>query len=313
MSRTFKALIGKGIDSKKASKIVKSGFTIQQLSSCGSDALEKIGIDKDDLKLIFNSSRPTIPDEIIDNLLYKSRRTCCICRDKEKSIIIHHLIEWNESRSHSEDNLVVLCLLHHDEAHTKRELSRNLTHERIKSAKEKWEKEVEKYDNDILLTGFKEHLATPKKLSLLKEKWFNFLQKLNMQIELSETSLYDFKIDGNKTLVLKVYEISDIEDLDNKEVLIQQFKEESFFDNLIVLGNSPFLSDKGFYGNEVNIQIGWVYSHGEEDWDHVMLKEDYDISNSTFYIENFLYSHTSYKNFLTENDYGVIEDDWKKS
>jgi hypothetical protein len=313
MSKTLNALLAKGIDSEKANNIVKAGYTIQTLSTCGPEVFESIGIEKSDIELIFKSSRPAIPDEIVDSLLYKSRRTCCICREKEKSIIIHHLIEWNKSRSHSEDNLVVLCLHHHDEAHMKKELSLNLTPAKIKVAKEKWEAEIEKHDKEILLLEFKELRVIPKKLSLLKRKWFNFLQKLDMKIEISESSIYDFKIYGKKTLVLKVYQIKDIEELENKDLLIQEFEEGSFFDNLIVLGEYPFLSDKGYYGNEINIQIGWVYSHGEEDWDHVMLKEGFDISNSIFHIENFLYPHTSYKNFLTDAHDYIIEEYWQES
>jgi hypothetical protein len=199
MSKTLNALLSKGIDSEKAMNIVKAGYTIQSLATCGSEKLKLIGIDKKDIELIYSKSRPSIPDEILDNLLYKSRRTCCICREKEKSIIIHHLIEWHESRSHSEDNLVVLCLYHHDEAHTKKELSLNLTPERIKNAKIKWEAEIETLDKGLRVI--------PKELASLKEKWFKFLQKLNMKIEISESSYYDFKIHGRKSLILALYEI----------------------------------------------------------------------------------------------------------
>ncbi|MDX2303543.1 MAG: HNH endonuclease signature motif containing protein [Microscillaceae bacterium] len=313
MKNTFRALLARGVDSEKANKIVKAGYTIQNLSTCKPDELKDIGIDESDLELILSSSRPAIPDEIVDNLLYKSRRTCCICREKEKSVIIHHLIEWNKSKSHLEENLVILCLHHHDEAHTKRELSLNLTPERIKVAKKKWETEVEKHDKELLLLEFKELKVIPKKLSILKNKWFNFLQKIDMKIELLESSIYDFKIYGKRSLVLKVYEINDIKELENNDLLIREFKEDSFFDNLIILGNGPFLSNKGFYSNETNIQIGWVYSHGAGDWDLVMLKEGFDISNSIFYIENFLYPQTNYKNFLTEADYELIKEYWKQS
>lgn len=313
MSQTFNALIGKGIDSEKANKIIRNGLTIEQLATCSHDTLNEIGLNKNDLDLIFRSKRPPIPDEIVNSLLYKSRKTCCVCREREKAIIIHHIVEWNKSKSHSEDNLVVLCLVHHDEAHSKKELSLNLTPNRIRAAKEKWELEVQKHDNVILSLTYKELLAIPKQLSKLKEKWFNFLQKLDMKIEQSDTPRYDFKIHGITTLVVKVYEISDIKELDKKEVLIQKADEDTFFDNLIILGNGPFLSNNGFYGNEINIQIGWVYSHGAQEWDHVMLKEGYDISNSIFYIENFLYPHTSYKIFLTDDDFPDIKKVWEKS
>jgi hypothetical protein len=101
--------------------------------------------------------------------------------------------------------------------------------------------------------------------------------------------------------------------LENSDLLIQQYEKDSFFDNLIILGVRPFLSDKGYYAGETNIQIGWVYSHGEGDWDYVMLKEGFDISNSMFHIENFLYFDTSYKEFLTDAYFEIIQEYWQES
>jgi hypothetical protein len=141
MNRTFKSLLAKGIDSSVAQNIVDAELNLSDLSSCSSTKLMELGVN-DEIKVKIFDSRPPIPEKIIDNLLFKSRRTCCICRQKERAIIIHHLEAWTESKSNEESNLVVLCLLHHDEAHSKKELSQNLTSERIKAAKTKWENEV---------------------------------------------------------------------------------------------------------------------------------------------------------------------------
>ena len=149
MNRTFKSLLAKGIDSSVAQNIVDAEFNLSTLSSCSSSKLKILGV-TDEIKNKIFDSRPPVPNEIIDNLLYKSRRTCCVCRETERSIIIHHIEEWSESKSNEESNLVVLCLLHHDEAHSKKELSQNLTTERIKAAKIKWEKEVLILDKEIL-------------------------------------------------------------------------------------------------------------------------------------------------------------------
>lgn len=313
MNKTYNALIGRGIDSEKANNVVKKGLTIRDLSSCSQAVLDEIGLSTFELEVILKSSRPAIPEDTVTRLLYKSRSICCICRSENGAIVIHHIKEWNESFSHSEENLVILCLVHHDEAHTKKELSLNLTPDRIRNAKEQWENEVKRQDIYFLAQQYKEHRAITVKLSKLKERWFKFLLNLNMKIEISNTNFYDFKILGLTTLLAKVYEISDINELLNKEVLVKEFEEDSFFDYFIILGNRPFLSNNGFYGNEINIQIGWIYSHGDQNWDHVMLKENYDISNSKFYVENFLYPNTSYKIFLTEEDYPMIESIWSLS
>jgi len=76
---------------------------------------------------------------------------CCICRDPAKGIIIHHIIDWHISRNHNEDNLIVLCLDHHDLAHTKKDLSLNLTPERLSQLKTKWIDEVNFKDSQAIL------------------------------------------------------------------------------------------------------------------------------------------------------------------
>lgn len=316
MNRTFKSLLAKGIDSLVAQKIVDAEFNLSTLSSCSIEQLNELGVTDEIKDKIFDSSRPPIPDEIIDNLLYKSRRTCCVCRRTEHSIVIHHIKEWSESKSNEESNLVVLCLLHHDEAHSKKELSQNLTSERIKAAKINWENEVLTLDKKILESDFKELQATTKKLFDLKKKWYNFLKAVGMRVDILDDSTdklkFDFKIYGKVILFVKIFEIDSLDEILNKEKLIQNFPTAHFLDRLIILGNKPFLSNEGFYGNETNIQIGWIYSFGEDDWDNVMLKDQFDISNSTFLIENLLYENTSYKNFLTDDYYDYVLEIWNK-
>ena len=315
MNRTFKSLLAKGIDSNVAQNIVDAELNLSTLSSCSLIELKELGVTNEIKDKIYDA-RPPIPDEIIDSLLYKSRRTCCVCRETERSIIIHHIIEWSESKSNEESNLVVLCLLHHDEAHSKKELSQNLTPERIKAAKTKWENEVLTLDKEILESDFKELEATTKQLFELKKKWFNFLKSVGMRVEILDDPTnklkFDFRIYGKAILLVKVFEIDSIDELLNKEKLIQHFQSAHFLDSLIILGNKPFLSNDGFYGNETNIQIGWIYSFGEDNWDNVMLKEQYDISNSKFFIENLLYENTSYKNFLTDDYFGDVMGIWNK-
>ncbi|MCE5174711.1 MAG: hypothetical protein ABFC90_09775 [Bacteroidales bacterium] len=314
MNRTIKSLISRGIDSKLAKKIVDEGYTITSLSTCSIEKRKRLGIDENLYQQIFDSSRPPISEEIVDNLFNKSRRTCCICRDSTRSIIIHHIEEWSVCMSNKESNLVVLCLQHHDEAHTKRELSQNLTPKQIKSAKQKWEKKVRELDKQILNTDFKELNVTTEKLSNLKKQWYKFLQNLGMKVEIIsdpfEKLKFDFRIFGKTNLLVKVFEIEKIDDLINVDDLKQDLYGDHFLDSLIVLGVKPFLSNDGYYSGEQNIQIGWIYSYGEGSWDNVMLKEKNDISNSKFYVENLLYENTNYKNFLTKSDYSEIMRIW---
>lgn len=84
-------------------------------------------------------SRPKIPKPLERRLLYESAYVCVVCQSS--GCQIHH-IDQNHSNN-SENNLVVLCLKHHDEAHTKRQLSKNLDPKAIKDAKTTWVSNVE--------------------------------------------------------------------------------------------------------------------------------------------------------------------------
>lgn len=57
-------------------------------------------------------------------------------------MILHHIVEYEASRSHAEDNLVVLCSNDHARAHTKGENTRNLTPDLLRDFKRRWTDQV---------------------------------------------------------------------------------------------------------------------------------------------------------------------------
>ncbi|MBE7896963.1 HNH endonuclease [Paenibacillus polymyxa] len=142
-SKTKLALMQRKIDSKLAEQLIARGFTLGKLKQQSSDELRGLGLMKESIDIIQNESRPPIPEDTVRKLLFESNYTCCLCKDSSKSIIIHHINPWESSRSHDINNLVVLCLQHHDEAHTKHELSINLTPGRIRDAKKRWLESVQ--------------------------------------------------------------------------------------------------------------------------------------------------------------------------
>lgn len=85
-------------------------------------------------------SRKRIPPELEYQVLYKSARTCCVCRVRGNPVEIHH-IDQNPSNN-VETNLVAICKNCHSEAHTTRALSKNLTPQVIFDFKNRWEEEV---------------------------------------------------------------------------------------------------------------------------------------------------------------------------
>lgn len=150
MKQTISALIARGLDSEKAKELAVSGFTLNSLKMKTKDELVELGLSNIFINNILKEERPPIPVATVNELLYESRYRCCICRDTNKSVIIHHIVPWEESHSHEKNNLVVLCLQHHDEAHTKKAFSLNLTPERIKDAKQRWIEQAKQLDYEVI-------------------------------------------------------------------------------------------------------------------------------------------------------------------
>lgn len=150
-SSTFNALFARGVDSSIAQTLADSKYTITQLKQKSQVELERLGLSPEQAQSLLDESRPAISSDIVNRLLFNSKRTCCICRNPKSPIIIHHIVEWHKSRSHAEDNLVVLCLHHHDEAHTKKGLSLALSEKELRSHKEQWEEKVRTIDTKAIL------------------------------------------------------------------------------------------------------------------------------------------------------------------
>lgn len=151
MKKTFDALFRRGFDSELAKKISET-YTFSSLKTLPIKKLRKLGLDFEQIKTLDTSTRPPVPQATINSLIYDSKMICCICRKGNKAVIIHHIKPWEESKDHSEKNLVILCLEHHEQAHRISSLSQNLTSSNIRAAKKEWLKKVRVEDNNILLT-----------------------------------------------------------------------------------------------------------------------------------------------------------------
>lgn len=81
-------------------------------------------------------SRKKIPSDIAAKTLFLSDRTCCICRNPEKSVQIHHI---NGKRNNNElSNLSVLCFDCHEKNQFKGGFSRKLDSEQIILYRNDW-------------------------------------------------------------------------------------------------------------------------------------------------------------------------------
>lgn len=115
--------------------------------------LLNLGLDAAAAERVRNSKRPPVPEEMVARLMHECRRVCCVCRERGKSLVLHHTREWAECRIHDEALFVVLCANCHGEAHTERKLGRNLSPEQLLNHRRLWAAEVAELDAKALLDG----------------------------------------------------------------------------------------------------------------------------------------------------------------
>ena len=80
-------------------------------------------------------NRVEIPDEIAAEVLFRSNRTCCVCREK-KPVQIHHIDENPEN--YDEDNLAVLCFDCHRDTQLRGGFDRKLDSAQIRRYRKDW-------------------------------------------------------------------------------------------------------------------------------------------------------------------------------
>ena len=69
-----------------------------------------------------------IPGELIDSMMVKCGRRCCICkRFRPTKLQVHHIVERSKGGSDDEDNLIVTCFSCHTDVHTKVPFSRRFS------------------------------------------------------------------------------------------------------------------------------------------------------------------------------------------
>lgn len=61
-----------------------------------------------------------IPQNLVDSMMVKCGRRCCICRRfRPTKLQVHHIHERSQGGGNEEDNLIVTCLSCHSDVHTK--------------------------------------------------------------------------------------------------------------------------------------------------------------------------------------------------
>lgn len=150
MNPTYRALIAKGLSSHSAKKLSEL-WTLPQIKKLTNDYLESLGLTYHEIELLSSQGRKRIPNQILNNVLIKSKFCCALCRDKKAHFIIHHIEEYLVSKNNSEDNLIVLCPNCHAKVHSKSEISRNITPDILKESKARWEEQCRIEDAAYIL------------------------------------------------------------------------------------------------------------------------------------------------------------------
>lgn len=103
--------------------------------------------------------RVPIPDDLAAEVMFASDSTCCVCRMEKHKVQIHHM-DGNPSNNTFE-NLAVICMHCHSDAHTTGAFTRNLTPELIRLYNSSW--------RDIVTLRLRPPEDVPDKLELASE------------------------------------------------------------------------------------------------------------------------------------------------
>jgi hypothetical protein len=101
------------------------------------------------LEEIQMAKRARINDKVLASVLVRSRRRCCLCffLDHEREVKDGQVAHIDGRRSNNaEDNLVYLCLHHHDKYDSRAKQTRRLTADEIKHHRQKLYEAMETSD-----------------------------------------------------------------------------------------------------------------------------------------------------------------------
>jgi len=172
-------------------------------------------------------------------ILYKSAKTCAVCKCKDNPLIIHH-IDGNPSNN-DEENLILLCVNCHDEAHTKHEHALNLNKQRLSYFKKEWENQVKNNSLKAMILG--------DVISPINWTYFNlsFIPKNIVSYGI------DYKNNKYNYLISKKIINKDLEIIANG--INNHFDSETVFDR-VDINDAHIL--KSFYEEQVNNMISVI-------------------------------------------------------
>jgi len=148
--QTRDALVARGVDSATAGRLSRD-WTLARLQLLSAADLEDLGLTSQATRAIRDGRRPPIPGPVLMKVLHGSRWICCVCRERDRPVVVHHIVPWSESRDHSFENLVLICPICHARAHRKGDLEIDLSADRLRHMRDSWYQAVEHHDATAIL------------------------------------------------------------------------------------------------------------------------------------------------------------------
>jgi hypothetical protein len=102
-----------------------------------------------------SKKRTPISVDVADEVMFRSDQTCCHCRERGKSVQIHHIDE--NRHNNTIDNLAVLCLDCHNNTQLRGGFGRHLSRGLVLKYRNDWLRRVNRRRNDA--DTFYEHGA----------------------------------------------------------------------------------------------------------------------------------------------------------
>jgi hypothetical protein len=155
--------------------------------------------------------------------------------------------------------------------------------------------------------------------SKLEEKWAEFFNHAGwdflVEVRKKKGWIADFIVRGINQIEIEfeVKSINDISNLKEKSRFIKPEIPNTTLSNCIILGNQPFISKDGFYQDDEVIQLGWIYNYDGNQWDNIVLKSNFDISNTKQTVYDLIKLDTNYKEFMDSSNLGEILQIWTKN
>ncbi|WP_155651467.1 HNH endonuclease signature motif containing protein [Burkholderia stagnalis] len=176
-SAAFYYLVGVGCDTRVAANL-SVRHSVEELRNMASVKLEQFGLPKS-VTSSLKKRRLPVPEKTLRQMLASNLELCCVCKKRGLGVVVHHIEQYSISRNHDISNLAVLCTGHHSKAHASFELEQNLTGERIKNYKRKWEEACISIERWILESAVRRN-------SEVRWDWVNFRRVLQSTLDLPD-------------------------------------------------------------------------------------------------------------------------------